>query len=77
MVGEAQVARDAYGSRFLLAVLFSSGGAAGEGGHWYAWDGDCCRLVTVAGAGFSPCPGGLAAWLPGPSARSGPLVGML
>ena len=35
--GEALVAWDAYGSRFLLAVPFSSGEAPGEGDHWYAW----------------------------------------
>jgi len=49
--GEALVARDAYGSRFLLAVPFSSGAVPGEGGHWYAWDVDTCWLVTVVGAG--------------------------
>jgi hypothetical protein len=54
--GEAVVARDAYGSRFLFAVPFSSGEAPGEGDHWYAWDVDTCWL---------------AAWLLGPSARSG------
>jgi hypothetical protein len=31
--GEALAARDAYGSRFLLAVPFSSGEAPGEGGR--------------------------------------------
>jgi hypothetical protein len=36
--GEALAARDAYGSRFLLAVPFSSREAPGEGDHWYAWD---------------------------------------
>ena len=75
--GEAVVARDAYGSRFLLAD------------HWYAWDVDSCWLVTVVGAGtfgsaedaltewrdavgmtaagarLSRCPGELAAWLLG------------
>jgi hypothetical protein len=99
--GEALVARDAYGSRFLLAVPFSSGEAPGEGDHWYAWDVDSCWLVTVVGAAafgsaedaltewgdavgmtaadarLSPCPGELAAWLLGPSARSGPLGEML
>src|ERR1017187_2341437 len=99
--GEALVARDAYGSRFLLAVPFSSGEAPGEGDHWYAWDVDTCWLVTVVGAGtvgsaeyaltewrdavgmtaadarLSRCPGELAAWLLGPSARSGLLGDML
>jgi hypothetical protein len=99
--GEALVARDAYGSRFLLAVPFSGGEAPGDGGHWYAWDVDTCWLVTVVGAGtfgsaedalaewcgavgmtaaaarLSPCPGELAAWLLGPSARSGLLGDML
>ena len=99
--GEALVARDAYGSRFLLAVTFSNGEAPGEGDHWYAWDIDTCWLVTVAGAGsfgsaedaltewrdavgmtaadagLSRCPGELAGWLLGQSARSGLLGEML
>jgi hypothetical protein len=49
--GEALVARDAYGSRFLLAVPFSSGEAPGEGDHWYAWDVYSCWLITVVSAG--------------------------
>ena len=101
MPGEALVARDAYGSRFLLAVTFSNGEAPGEGDHWYAWDIDTCWLVTVAGAGsfgsaedaltewrdavgmtaadagLSRCPGELAGWLLGQSARSGLLGEML
>jgi hypothetical protein len=63
MPGEALVARDAYGSRFLLAVPFSSGEAPGEGDHWYAWDVDSCWLVTVVGAGaFGSAEDALAEW---------------
>lgn len=95
--GEALLARDAYGSRFLLAVPFTNQEAPGEADHWYAWDIDACWLVTVvsagafesaesalaewrdavgvtaADAGFSGCRSGLAAWLLGPSVRTGPL----
>jgi hypothetical protein len=61
--GDALVARDAYGSRFLLAVPFSSGEAPGEGDHWYAWDVDCCWLVTVVGAGaFGSAEDALTEW---------------
>jgi hypothetical protein len=49
--GEALLARDAYGSRFLLAVPFAGEGGPGNAGHWYAWDIDACWLVTVMGAG--------------------------
>jgi hypothetical protein len=61
--GEALVARDAYGSRFLLAVPFSRAEAPGEAGHWYAWDVDTCWLVTVVGAGtFGSAEDALAEW---------------
>jgi hypothetical protein len=61
--GEALVAQDAYGSRFLLAVPFSSGEAPGDGDHWYAWDVDACWLVTVVGAGvFGSAEDALTEW---------------
>jgi hypothetical protein len=63
VVGEAQVARDAYGSRFLLAVPFGNAEAPWKGGHWYAWDVDTCWLVTVVGAGaFGSAEDALAEW---------------
>lgn len=61
--GEALAARDAYGSRFLLAVPFGTRDAPGEADHWYAWDVDACWLVTVAGAGtFGSAADALAEW---------------
>jgi hypothetical protein len=61
--GDALVARDAYGSRVLLAVPFSGGEAAGEGDHWYAWDVDSCWLVMVVGAGaFGSAEDALTEW---------------
>jgi len=61
--GEPLVARDGYGSRFLLAVPFSLAEAPGEAGHWYAWDVDTCWLVTVVGAGtFGSAADALAEW---------------
>jgi hypothetical protein len=61
--GEALVARDTYGSRFLLAVPFGTGNAPEEADHWYAWDVDACWLVTVAGAGtFGSAADALAEW---------------
>jgi hypothetical protein len=64
MPGEALVARDAYGSRFLLAVPFGyeeTPGAVAD--HWYAWDVDACWLTTVVGAGaFGSAEAALADW---------------
>lgn len=61
--GEALLARDAYGSRFLLAVPFASQRAPGDVGHWYAWDIDACWLVTVVSAGtFESAEAALAEW---------------
>jgi hypothetical protein len=63
VAGAAQVARDGYGSRFLLAVPFSHAEAPGEGDHWYAWDVDTCWLVTVVSAGtFGSAEDALAEW---------------
>ena len=47
--GDPLVARDAYGSRFLLVAPFSYDGGAPD--HWYAWDIDSCWILAVAGAG--------------------------
>ncbi len=59
--GDPLVARDVYGSRFLLAAPFGCGGDAPD--HWYAWDIDQCWLVTVAAAGvFGSAEDALAEW---------------
>ena len=47
--GESLAARDAYGSRILLAAPFGHGGGAPD--HWYAWDIDLCWIAVVVGAG--------------------------
>ncbi|HEX9040227.1 MAG TPA: hypothetical protein VF838_04280 [Trebonia sp.] len=61
--GEALLARDAYGSRFLLAVPFMSEAAPEAVDHWYAWDIDACWLVTVVSAGaFGSAEAALAEW---------------
>jgi len=58
--GDPLVARDAYGSRFLLVAPF---GYDGEADHWYAWDIDSCWIITVAGAGvFGSAEDALAEW---------------
>jgi hypothetical protein len=51
LAGEPVFARDAYGSRFLLAAPFGYG--EDEPDHWYAWDIDMCWLDVVVGAGVS------------------------
>jgi hypothetical protein len=59
--GDALVARDAYGSRFLLAAPFGYEGEAPD--HWYAWDIDACWILTVVGAGvFGSAQDALAEW---------------
>ena len=59
--GDLLVARDAYGSRFLLVAPFGYGGEAPD--HWYAWDIDSCWIVTVVGAGvFGSTEEALAEW---------------
>jgi hypothetical protein len=52
--GEPLVARDAYGSRFLLVAPFGYDGEAPD--HWYAWDIDWCWIDTVVGAGVFGAP---------------------
>ena len=59
--GDPLVARDAYGSRFLLVAPFGYDGEAPD--HWYAWDIDSCWILTVAGAGvFGSAQDALAEW---------------
>jgi hypothetical protein len=59
--GEPLVARDAYGSRFLLAAPFGYDGGAPD--HWYAWDIDWCWTDSVVGAGVFGSPtDALAEW---------------
>ncbi|HEY1702607.1 MAG TPA: hypothetical protein VGG75_23120 [Trebonia sp.] len=67
--GAPLAARDAYGSRFLLAAPFryadagSGASADSEADHWYAWDIDVCWLDVVAGAGaFPSAEDALAEW---------------
>lgn len=60
-VGVPLVARDAYGSRFLVAAPF--GYEAGVPDHWYAWDVDMCWVVSVTAAGtFGSADEALAEW---------------
>jgi hypothetical protein len=59
--GNPLVARDAYGTRFLLVAPFSYDGEAPD--HWYAWDIDSCWIVYVVGAGvFGSAQDALAEW---------------
>lgn len=60
--GEPLVARDIYGSRFLLAAPFSYSGGGGSD-HWYAWDVDLCWITVVVGAGvFASAEDALREW---------------
>ena len=59
--GDPVFARDAYGSRFLLAAPFGYG--QDEPDHWYAWDIDMCGLDVVVGAGvFGSAKEALEEW---------------
>jgi hypothetical protein len=59
--GDPLVARDAYGSRFLLVAPFGYDGQ--EPDHRYAWDIDSCWILTVTGAGvFGSVADALAEW---------------
>jgi hypothetical protein len=59
--GGPLVARDAYGSRFLLVAPFGYDEEAPD--HWYAWDIDSCWILAVAGAGvFGSAQDALAEW---------------
>jgi hypothetical protein len=55
--GESLLARDAYGTRFLLAASFfipNGPDPSPTPHHWYAWDLDWCSMGAVMAAG--PCP---------------------
>jgi hypothetical protein len=59
--GEPLVARDVYGSRFLLVAPFGYGGDAPD--HWYAWDIDFCWIDRVVGADvFASAEDALREW---------------
>jgi hypothetical protein len=59
--GDPLVARDAYGSRFLLVAPFGYDGETPD--HWYAWDIDSCWILTVAAAGvFGSAQDALTEW---------------
>jgi hypothetical protein len=59
--GDPLLARDAYGSRFLLVAPFGYDEKVPD--HWYAWDIDSCWILTVAGAGvFGSAEDALAEW---------------
>lgn len=60
--GEALLARDSHGSRFLLTAPF--GYWDGEEDHWYAWDIDLCVIASDAvGTGsFASSADALAEW---------------
>ncbi len=59
--GEALVARDVYGSRYVLVAPFRYGGGAPD--HWYAWDIDLCWIDVVVSAGvFASAEDALREW---------------
>ena len=59
--GSPLIARDAYGSRFLLVAPFGYDHEPTD--HWYAWDIDSCWLLTVGAAGvFESAEDALAEW---------------
>jgi hypothetical protein len=61
LAGDPVFARDAYGSRFLLAAPFGYG--QDEPDHWYAWDIDMCGFDVVVGAGvFGSAKEALEEW---------------
>lgn len=63
--GEPLVARDAYGSRFLLVAPFSCGQDRDQEApdHWYAWDIDSCWIDVVVSAGvFGSAEDALREW---------------
>lgn len=58
--GDTLMAREAYGSRFLVVAPFGYGG---ETDHWYAWDTDQCWVdVTAAAGAFGSAAEALAEW---------------
>ena len=61
VAGNPLIARDMYGSRFLLVAPFGYDNESTD--HWYAWDIDSCWLLTVVGAGvFESAQDALAEW---------------
>jgi hypothetical protein len=75
--GAPLVARDSYGSRFLLAAPFTYESVS-AGTHWYAWDIDACWIDEVVAAGAFGSPGeALADWrgAVGPRAAGADLEG--
>lgn len=63
--GEFFLARDAYGTRFLLAAAFIPNGPSPSRtpSHWYAWDLDWCSMGNVMAAGPRSSPAqALAEW---------------
>jgi hypothetical protein len=71
--GDPLVARDAYGSRFLLAAPFGYDGEDAE--HWYAWDIDSCWILNVVGAGvFESAQDALAEWQRAVGPAAGPAL---
>jgi len=61
VAGNPLIARDAYGSRFLLVAPFGYDHESTD--HWYAWDIDSCWLLTVLRAGvFESAQDALAEW---------------
>jgi hypothetical protein len=59
--GDALIARDAYGSRFLVVAPFGYDGTVPD--HWYAWDIDACWVLNVVGGGvFDTAQDALAEW---------------
>ena len=59
--GNPLIARDVYGSRFLLVAPFGYDHEPAD--HWYAWDIDSCWLLTVLRAGvFESAQDALAEW---------------
>jgi hypothetical protein len=75
--GDALVARDAYGDRFLLVAPFSDRGQPAAPDHWYAWDLDWCAdgLVVAAGA-YGAAADALTEWRAavGPAAATADLA---
>jgi hypothetical protein len=64
-VGEPLIARDAYGSRFLLVAPFCYGQDRDQEApdHWYAWDIDSCWIDVVVSAGvFGSAEDALREW---------------
>ena len=66
--GAPLVARDSYGSRFLVVAPFGyssgeAGHSGGEADHWYAWDVDTCWMDMLVAAGtFGSESEALAEW---------------